>query len=148
MEINALVALTQKNAAKKTIKANALNNGGFMKYHESQETYLETILLLKKKMPSIRSIDIANELNYSRPSVSRAVNLLQQNGYIVIQKNGEINFTKAGEEKAESVNNRHKTITKVFEKLGASSEVAEDNACRVEHVITDELMEVLKNFIK
>lgn len=119
-----------------------------MKYHESQETYLETILLLKKKLSVIRSIDIANELNYSRPSVSRAVNLLQKNGFIVIQKNGEINFTKSGEEKAEAVHNRHKTITKVFEKLGADSVVAEDNACRVEHVITDELFEVLKNFVK
>ena len=119
-----------------------------MKYHESQETYLETILLLKKKNSIVRSIDIATELNYSRPSVSRAVNLLQNSGYITIAKNGEINFTEQGYEKASGVHERHKVITEVFEKLGADKLVAEDNACRVEHVITPELMKVLKQFIK
>ena len=119
-----------------------------MKYHESQETYLETILLLKKKNSIVRSIDIATELNYSRPSVSRAVNLLQNSGYITIAKNGEINFTEQGYEKASGVHERHKVITEVFEKLGADKLVAEDNACRVEHVITPELMQVLKNYIK
>ena len=119
-----------------------------MKYRESEEMYLETILVLKKKISCVRSIDVATELNYSRPSVSRAVNLLQNNGYIVIAKNGEINFTEAGLKKATDIQERHSVITKVFMKLGAKLEVAEDNACRVEHVITDELMQVLKDFIK
>lgn len=118
-----------------------------MKYHESQEMYLETILLLKSKNSIVHSVDIANELSYSRPSVSRAVNLLQKNGYITIAKNGEINFTESGNGKAREIHDRHKVITQVFEKLGANTTVAEENACRVEHVISPELMQVLKNFI-
>lgn len=119
-----------------------------MKYHESQEMYLETILLLKNKQPSVRSIDIATELDYSRPSVSRAVNLLQTAGLITVAKNGEINFTTEGRQKALEIYERHSVITKVLIKLGASEQVAEDNACRIEHVITDEMMTVLKEFVK
>lgn len=119
-----------------------------MKYQESQEMYLETILLLKKKSSIVHSIDIATELDYSRPSVSRAVNLLQNNGFITIAKNGEINFTDIGFKKATEIHERHEVITAVFEKLGADTAVAEENACRVEHVISPELMQVLKNFIE
>lgn len=119
-----------------------------MRYRESEEMYLETILVLKKKLSSVRSIDIATELNYSRPSVSRAVNLLQNKGFITISKHGEIDFTETGYNKATSIQERHSVITKVFMKLGAEEGVAEENACRVEHVITDELMQVLKDFSK
>jgi Mn-dependent DtxR family transcriptional regulator len=115
-----------------------------MKYHESQEMYLETILLLKKEIGIVRSIDIANKLEYSRPSVSRAVNLLQKNGYILIDKSGEINFTKEGEEKAVNIYERHHIITNVLLKIGADKETAEDNACRIEHVITEDLLKALK----
>lgn len=118
-----------------------------MRYHESEEMYLETILLLKKKNASVRSIDIATELDYSRPSVSRAVNLLQNNGYIVIERNGEIRFTEAGEKKAKDIYERHHIIMDVLIKLGAEKEIAEDNACRIEHVISQELMEVLKRYL-
>lgn len=117
-----------------------------MKYHESEEMYLETILLLKKKNTCVRSIDIATELNYSRPSVSRAVNLLQKNGYISIAKNGEINFTEKGKTKATDIYERHHIITDVLVKIGAEKTLAESNACRIEHVISNELLEVLKNF--
>ncbi len=119
-----------------------------MKYRESEEMYLETIYNLKKKLSLVRSIDIANELSYSRPSVSRAVNLLQNNGYVTIQKNGEINFTDKGLKKACEIQERHEVITKVFVKLGANEVVAEENACRVEHVISEDLMKVLKEFSK
>lgn len=119
-----------------------------MRYRESEEMYLETILVLKKKISCVRSIDIATELNYSRPSVSRAVNLLQSKNYITIAKNGEIAFTEQGLKRATDIQERHSVITKVFVKLGALEEVAEENACRVEHVITDELMSVLKNYVK
>jgi Mn-dependent DtxR family transcriptional regulator len=119
-----------------------------MKYHESEEMYLETILLLKKEHGSVRSIDIATELDYSRPSVSRAVNLLQTNGYVTIAKNGEISFTEAGQRKATEIYERHEIITDVLVKLGAGQAVAEENACRIEHVISDELMEVLKQYAK
>ena len=115
-----------------------------MKYHESEETYLETILLLKEKNGSVRSIDVATELDYSRPSVSRAVNLLQNNGFITVEKNGEIVFTDKGASRAKEIYERHNIITAVLMHLGADKQTAEDNACRIEHVITDELMEVLK----
>ena len=118
-----------------------------MKYKESEEMYLETILLLKRKTQNVRSIDIANELNYSRASVSRAVNLLKERGYILIE-NGLIDFTKKGKEKAQEIYERHETITKVLIKIGAPLDEAEDNACRIEHVITPELLEYFKKFIK
>ena len=108
-----------------------------MKYQESQEMYLETILLLKQNNACVRSIDIATQLNYSRPSVSRAVNLLQQNGYIAIDKNGEIHFTAEGKQKATEIYERHGIITQVLIKLGADETVAEENACRIEHVISE-----------
>lgn len=118
-----------------------------MKYHESQEMYLETILLLKKTKGSVRSIDIATELDYSRPSVSRAVNLLQNNGYILIDKRGVIDFTELGQKKAQDIYERHNVITQVLVRLGASEEVAEDNACRIEHVISEDMMDVLKKYL-
>ncbi len=119
-----------------------------MKYHESQEMYLETILLLRQKNAGVRSIDIATELDYSRPSVSRAVNLLLKNGYIVIDKSGEIRFTAEGERKAKEIYERHHIITEVLVRLGAEREVAEENACRMEHVITAELMQTLKTYLE
>jgi Mn-dependent DtxR family transcriptional regulator len=117
-----------------------------MKYHESQEMYLETILLLKKQNGCVRSIDIATELDYSRPSVSRAVSLLQKNGYITVQKNGEIDLTQAGVDKANEIYERHRVITALLIKVGADEQTAEENACRIEHVITPELFETLKKF--
>lgn len=118
-----------------------------MKYQESQEMYLETILTLKNRISHVRSIDVANELNFSRPSVSRAIKLLQQNGFVFVGKDGEIIFSKEGERKAKEILERHTLITKLFVKLGASEEVAEDNACRIEHVVTDELMQIIKKQI-
>ncbi len=118
-----------------------------MKYRESQEMYLETILLLKKKKACVHSIDIANELEYSRPSVSRAVGLLQKSGYITMAPSGEIDLTEAGHQKAMDIYERHRVITEVLMKLGAEERVAEENACRIEHVISDDLMETLKAFM-
>ena len=119
-----------------------------MGYRESEEMYLETILLLKRKNACVHSIDIANELGYSRPSVSRAVNLLQKSGFIEIAQNGEIIFTKQGLQRANDIYKRHKIITDVLMKIGASQEVAEENACRFEHAITDELLSNMKEFLK
>lgn len=118
-----------------------------MKYRESEEMYLETILLLKKQYRDIRSIDIANTLNYSRASVSRAISLLKERGYIVITK-GFINFTEEGLKKANEVYERHSVITNVLTKIGVPEDLAEDNACRIEHVVTPELLDYFKNFIK
>ena len=113
-----------------------------MKSYESEEMYLETILVLKEKMPSVHSVNIAEELNYSRPSVSRAVNLLQKKAYI------EINFTKEGLERATNIYERHQVVTELLSMIGADKELAEDNACRIEHVISEELFSVMKNFLK
>ncbi len=119
-----------------------------MRYRESEEMYLETIFLLTKQKSSVRSVDVATELNYSRPSVSRAVNLLQKNGYIVINGSGEITFTDLGKQKALNIYERHSIITKVLTKIGATEEIAEENACRFEHAITPELLAVMKNFLE
>ena len=117
-----------------------------MKYHESEEMYLETILLLTQRQPEVRSIDIATELNYSRASVSRAVGLLQKKEYIIIE-NSFIKLTELGLKKANEILERHKIITDLLVKIGVSQEMAEDNACRIEHVISPELLGYFKEFL-
>ena len=118
-----------------------------MRYKESEEMYLETIFLLTKQKSIVHSVDIATELNYSRASVSRAVNLLQKKGYITINASGEITFTDLGNQKALNIYERHSIITQVLTKIGATEEIAEENACRFEHAITPELLSVMKNFL-
>ena len=119
-----------------------------IKYQESEEMYLETILLLKQKSTNVHAVNIAEELGYSKPSVSRGMSLLIQKGYITIGSSGEINFTAEGKAKAESIYERHTVISALLERAGASREIAEENACRIEHVITPELFEILKEFVK
>lgn len=116
------------------------------KHQESEEMYLKTILLLKQKNPDVHSVRVAEELGYSRASVSRAVNLLAKRGYITVAPSGEINFTAKGRDKAEGVYERHTVIAKLLERIGASRELAEENACSIEHVITPELFVLLKNY--
>ena len=115
-----------------------------MRTRESEEMYLETILLLKKRLGKVRSVDVVEELGYAKSSVSRAVNLLRNNGFILIDRNGDIEFTDKGRSRAEDVYDRHRVITGLILKLGLSREAAEDNACRIEHVISAELFEKLK----
>ena len=111
--------------------------------NESQEMYLETILKLKKKKGSVRAIDIAVELGYSKPSVSRAVGIMKDDGFIVVKKDGLIELTESGKEKAENIFSRHKSLTQALVVMGLSPEAAEENACRVEHVITEEAFEAI-----
>ena len=118
-----------------------------MKTRESEEMYLETILLLKQKKGQVRSVDIVEELGYAKSSVSRAVNLLNKNGYIVISSNGDITLTEQGKAKADDMYARHSVITELLLKIGASEDIAEENACRIEHVITAELFELMKTFL-
>ena len=118
-----------------------------MKYKESEEMYLETILLLKQKNHQFRSIDVANELNYSRASVSRAINLLKEKEYITIN-NGIIDLTEKGMVRAIEIYDRHQVITKVLIKIGVPEFLAEENACRIEHVVSNDLLEYFKEFIK
>ncbi len=117
------------------------------KNRESEEMYLETILLLRKKGGEVHSVDVAAWLGYAKSSVSRGVNLLREKGYIEIDTSGRITFTAAGLKKAEGVYERHRVLQEALRRLGADSETAENDACRIEHVISDELFEVLKGFV-
>lgn len=115
-----------------------------MKIYESGENYLETILILKKSKGSVRSVDIVDELGYSKSSVSRAVNILKDKGLIKIDSNGIIDFTEKGLKYTQEIFERHKTLTKLLVDLGVSEDVAEEDACRIEHVISDESFEAIK----
>ena len=116
---------------------------------ESEEMYLETILLLHRKKANVRAVDVCDELGYVKSSVSRGVNLLKKKGYIAIDAaTGDIEFTQTGREKAEGIYERHQTLTKALMKLGANPDLAEENACRIEHVVSDEMMSVFRNYIK
>ena len=114
--------------------------------NESQEMYLETILRLKKKNGSVRAIDIAEELGYSKPSVSRAVGIMKKDDFIVVHTDGLIDLTETGKDKAENIFSRHKSLTQALVVMGLSPEAAEENACRVEHVITEEAFEAIKKY--
>ena len=96
---------------------------------------------------NVRSIDVAEELGYAKSSVSRAVNLLVKKRYISIDGAGDITLTRSGEQKAKGIYERHRVITKALMAVGADHELAESNACRIEHVISDEMFEILKNYI-
>lgn len=118
-----------------------------MRTHESEEMYLETIYLLKQRKGTVRSVDVVEELGYAKSSVSRGVNLLQKKGYIDISHlTGDIEFTEAGLKKAASVYERHSVLTTALMKLGAPRELAENDACRIEHVISPEMFSIIKAF--
>ncbi len=116
--------------------------------YESRENYLETILVLSNRNGNVRSIDIARELNFSKPSVSRAVGLLKEDGYIVINEDGNITFTEKGKEVASAIYERHKILTEFLQKVAdVSVEVAEEDACRIEHYISAETFSGIKNYM-
>lgn len=119
-----------------------------MRYHESEEMYLETILILEGRKGYVRSVDIAAELGYSKPSVSIAMKRLKEKGHIHMEDSGEIQLTDAGRRLALSVYEKHHLITQLLIGIGAEPSVAEDNACRMEHVITPELLETIRNYVK
>ncbi len=121
-----------------------------MVIQQSGEDYLETILILHQKSGYVRSVDIANELGYTKPSISRAMSILRENGYITMDdKNGQIRLTDKGKEKAERVYERHCLIARYFtDILGVTREVATDDACRIEHIISEESFERMKALIQ
>ncbi len=113
--------------------------------HESGENYLETILVLKTDHEHVRSIDVANKLGFSKPSISRAMGILKDTGLIDIDQNGWIEFTPEGRDKAESIYERHRLITKfLVHTLGVDGEVADQDACRIEHVISQESFDKIR----
>lgn len=116
-----------------------------MKIQESGENYLETILLLYKKNGSVRSIDIATELEFTKPSVSRAMSILKRAELITIEPSGNILLTDAGRMRAEKIYERHQVITRfLVEKLDVTTETAEKDACRIEHIISAETFDKIK----
>ncbi len=119
-----------------------------MKILESGEMYLETILILSKTKPYVRSLDIAEAMNYSKPSVSRAVGILKENKYISIDKNGHIKLLKKGHDLATKIYERHLVLADCFEKIGVSPKQAEMDACKIEHVLSDESFLALKAYIE
>lgn len=119
-----------------------------MKIQESAEMYLETILVLGQKNGQVRSIDIATEMEFSKPSVSFAMKRFRENGYIEVDDAGLITLTKKGREIAESVYERHQVLSKYFISLGVSEDVAQEDACRIEHVISQETFEKMRAHVE
>ncbi len=117
-----------------------------MEIHESAEDYLETILILGERNPYVRSIDIVNEMGYSKPSVSIAMKKLRENGYIEMDANGYITFRPAGRVIAERIYSRHKLLRKTLIAIGVEEQKAADEACRIEHVIDDDTFNKLNTY--
>lgn len=115
-----------------------------MKIQESAENYLESILILMQKNGQVRSIDVAHYTGFSKPSISRAVGLLRDNGYVTIDQNGLLGLTEAGLKIAETIYERHTVLTDLLTRLGVPPEIAAEDACRIEHVISPETFEKLK----
>ncbi len=115
---------------------------------ESGEMYLETILILGKRKNVVRSIDIAEEMEYSKASVSRAVSKLKQDGYIIVDGDGHIALTEKGYQLAGEIYERHVVLTKILTDLGVSEETAAEDACRMEHVISEESFEAIKKHVR
>lgn len=119
-----------------------------MKILESGEDYLERILVLNEKKGFVRSIDIVNDMNFSKPSVSVAMKKLKENGYIEIDTNGYITLTELGNDVATKVYERHQVLTKMLLNIGVSEETARRDACKIEHDLSDESFEAIKKHTK
>ena len=117
-----------------------------MQLQESGEMYLETILILSRR-GAVRSLDVAEYMHFSKPSVSRAVSLLKNGGFIVVDKNGFIELTDAGREVADSMYERHRLLTSLLTMLGVDEETAAEDACKIEHDISDETFRAVKEHL-
>lgn len=115
-----------------------------MRLQESGEMYLETIYILSKTMDTVRSIDVVEHMGYSKPSVSRAVGLLKNGGYLTVEDNGGLRLTEAGRQIGEKIYARHTTLTHLLIRLGVDPETASTDACRMEHAISDATFEALQ----
>ena len=118
-----------------------------MKLQESGEMYLETILILSKKKKHVRSIDVCEYMGYSKPSISRAVSLLRNAGYVDMDDRGHLSLTDKGREISEKIYERHLVLTQILTELGVNERTAAEDACRIEHVISDESFNVIKTHI-
>ena len=119
-----------------------------MHIQESGEMYLESILVLSKQKGSVRAIDVGDYMGYSKPSVSRAMGLLKNGGFITVDKEGSINLTDTGWEIAQKIYDRHTLLTRLLTRLGVSEETAAEDACKMEHAISDETFEAIKRYVE
>ena len=119
-----------------------------MALQESGEMYLETILILSRENGRVRSVDISEHMGYSKPSVSRAVGLLKQDEFITVEKEGYIHLTEKGLAVAQKILDRHTILTQMLVALGVSKETAANDACRIEHVVSDETFEAVRRHVQ
>ncbi|MGN0334848.1 MAG: metal-dependent transcriptional regulator [Lachnospiraceae bacterium] len=119
-----------------------------MKNNESAENYLETILILSKKLPVVRSVDIANELNYKKPSVSVAMKNLREKELISVSDAGFITLTETGKAAADAIYERHTVLTDMLVSLGVSADIAAEDACRIEHILSRESFQAIKKHMR
>ena len=118
-----------------------------MRLQESGEMYLEAVLVLHKKTGHVRSIDVSEYLGYSKPSVSRAVGLLKNGGYLTVENDGALILTDAGQEIAEKIYERHTILTEMLVKIGVPQEIATEDACKLEHAVSDESFRAIKAYV-
>ena len=118
-----------------------------MKLQESGQMYLETIYVLSKEMPVVHSIDVSESMGYSKPSVSRAISLLRAGGYVDMAEDGSLTLTPAGVAAAEQIYERHTILTALLTKLGVDHATAAEDACKMEHVISDTSLQAIKEFV-
>ena len=118
-----------------------------MHVNESSENYLETILMLSKKLPVVRAVDIATELNFKKSSVSVAMNKLRESEHIIVSREGYITLTESGQAIADMIYERHTLLSSWLERLGVDPQIAADDACRMEHVISEESFNAIKKHI-
>lgn len=119
-----------------------------MLLQESGEMYLESIYVLTKKSSAVRSIDVCEYMGYSKPSVSRAIGLLKNGGYVTVNGEGHLSLTEVGKDAAEKIYQRHTMLTELLVRLGVSREVAAEDACKIEHVISEETVAAIKNYVE
>ena len=119
-----------------------------MQLQESGEMYLETILVLSKTKSNVRSIDVCEYMGFSKPSVSRAISLLRAGGYVIMDESGYLTLTELGDEVANKMYSRHKLLTDFLVSLGVSEDIATDDACKIEHHISDESFDAIRRHMK
>lgn len=118
-----------------------------MQIQESGEMYLETILILSKKLPAVRSVDISEYMNFSKPSVSRAIGILKKAGYVDVDPSGHLRLTDTGFSVAEKIYLRHNLLTEFLVRLGVDEQVASDDACKIEHHISDQTYDAILHYM-
>ena len=119
-----------------------------MRLQESGEMYLETILILSQQKSGVRAVDVGEYMGFSKPSVSRGVHILMDAGYLYVDDNGFLKLTDSGQQIAEKIYARHNILSAFFKQIGVSDEVAVDDACKVEHYISDETYEAIRTFVE